>query len=80
MGVPNPQATDRVREVKQTQRKMGEPLNSETRRVQERGNGNSTSVNLTHYATRTFDIEKGDTLTIETYPDRIVIRTEESDE
>lgn len=79
MASPNPQAGEAVRAVRREQRAMGDPLNTETRRVQTQGSGTAKYVNLTDYAVKTLGVNAGDDLLVEAHPDRIVIKPEGSD-
>lgn len=71
MGAPNPQSNEMVRSRRREQRSMGEPLDTDSRKVQ--NYGGCLYINPTDYGIKTLDIEKGDSLQVETYPDRIVL-------
>lgn len=60
-----------VRSARRERTDGGEPLNDETRTVQQRNT--SLYVNVTEYGVATLDLEKGDNVTIETYRDGIWI-------
>jgi len=54
-----------------------EPLNRETRTVQDLNGGKY--VNPSNYGVMTLGLSEGDEVVVETHPDRIVIRTEAED-
>lgn len=74
MGAPNPASRDVVRAAKQDHNEEGEPLNSETRILQNNGPGESITVNVTRYAAKTFRLTDGDEVVVETHADRVVVK------
>ena len=77
MAAPDPQTADGIREQRRERRQAGEPLNTESRKVQKVGH--SLLIGLTQYGVKTLDVETQDELIVESFPDRIVVRRQEPD-
>ena len=78
MAAPNPQTAEGIREKRLEERKQGEPLNTERRKVQDYGG--CLYINLTAYGVQTLGIDTRDKVVVESYPDRVVVRKNQSDE
>jgi hypothetical protein len=68
------QAEDRLNGIKMAESEKGQRIATETREVQPDGSSNSPRANLSRYARDVTDIHPGDTVEIEIYREKLVIR------
>lgn len=68
---PDPQCRSDIRDKREKRTDGGEPINSETRTVQQKGQ--SLYINPTDYGAITHNISRGDEVRVEVYRDGIRI-------